>query len=155
MRLGRLALRAIAATGIAAMLAGCTETTYTAFEGTYNPYLREKVFDRHLVGTDADKRRSMRFALSDLQQQSGQPYSAAFFTDLGFSCDAGNVCTLRVQKYIYRSKRSNLGWGDQFVQAPGDFGDVATIIYDTYTVAYTPNSIDIQVETQSNDYMAP
>lgn len=155
MRLGRLAASALVATGIAAMLAGCTETTYTAFEGGYNQYLRVKVFERHLEGSDADKRRSMRFALNDLQAESGQPFSSAFFTGLGFNCDGGNVCTLQVQKYIYRTKRSNLGWGDQFVQAPGDFGDVATIIYDTYTVSYTASSIDVQVASRSNDYMAP
>jgi hypothetical protein len=155
MRVFRLATSALAAIGIAALLAGCTETTYTAFEGNYNPYLRQKVFERHMWGTDADKRRAMRFALTDLQAETGQPYSAAFFRDLGFTCDGGNVCTLRVQRYIYRTKKSNLGFGNQYVQAPGDFGDVATVIYDTYTVSYTPSSINVEVATQSNDYMAP
>jgi hypothetical protein len=41
------------------------------------------------------------------------------------------------------------------VQAPGDFGDVATIVYDTYTVSYSPSSINVEVATQMNDYMAP
>ena len=153
---GRLAALAVFAMGTAAVLTGCTETTYTAFEGGYDPYLREKVFERHLIGTDADKRRSMRFALADLREAEGVPYSAPFFTSHGFTCDAANTCSLRVQKYVYRSKKVNLAWGDQVLaRAPGDFGDVATIVYDTYVVSYTPDSIDVQVTSQAQDYMTP
>ncbi|WP_170984374.1 hypothetical protein [Rhodoligotrophos defluvii] len=147
---------AAAAAAVAALLAGCTQTTYTAFEGGYDPYLREKVFERYIIGTVDDKRRSMRFALGDLRRAEGVPYSADFFQRHGFSCEAANICSLTVQKYVYRSKRVNLVWGDRpLVQAPGDFGDVATIIHDTYTVSYTPTSIDVAVTSEARDYMAP
>ena len=150
MRLSRLA----AALAAVLALAGCTQSTYTAFEGTYDPYLRAKVFERYIGGSIADKRRSMKFALGDLQEERGVPYSPEFFTSLGFTC-AGPTCSLTVQKYIYKSNRVNVAYGDLVVPKPAEFNDWAKILVDTYVVTYTPSSVSVEVTSDSTDYMMP
>ena len=150
----RMRLSSLAALAAVTAVAACTQTTYTSFEGSYNPYLRAKVFERDIKGSEAEKRRAMKFALGDLRKEQGVAYSPAFFESLGFTC-GGPSCSLRVQKYIYKSNRVTVGYGNQIIPKPSEFGDIATIIVDDYVVNYTPDSVDVQVTSASEDYPSP
>ncbi|QPC44272.1 hypothetical protein HW532_17160 [Kaustia mangrovi] len=145
----------LVAAGLA--LGACTITSYMAYDGDYDPYLRQRVLDRFDWGETAGKERAMKAALEDRREELGVAYSPDFFRSMGFVCQTQDTCSLQVVKYeldhtqlsygpaVATTASETLVEDGKAQYTPAAPTTTAQKLVDNYVVSFTPQTVDVAV----------